>query len=139
MNTDAEDSYPCRSAESVVEKSASANRSSTDGADGHRWENSIQRSSFSSFFFVQNYPLRLRRLCVRHFFNHGSQVCGQSRDKLDLFDLGVDEGLAVFEAEGFEAGFADHRGEFEQFGVEVFAGFFQRGVMAFEQVPDRDG
>jgi len=44
---------------------------------------------------------------------------------LDFFDLGVDEGFAVFEAEGFESFFSYHRREFEPFGAQVFAGFLQ--------------
>ncbi len=47
------------------------------------------------------------------------RVCGQSRGKLDGFDLGGDEGFAVGEAEGFEAVLAEDGGQPQQLRTQV--------------------
>ena len=60
-------------------------------------------------------------------FNHKKRLCGQSRGKLDRFDLCVDEGVAVVEAEGLDAVFADHGGQTKQFCAQLLGGFNQGG------------
>ncbi len=67
------------------------------------------------------------------------RVWGQSRGKLDGFDLSVDEGVAVAEAEGFDGVFAEDGCEAKELGAQVLGDFEQGREVALEQVPDRDG